>query len=313
MKTLSSCPFCRDSNLVTAYQQCRDYLVSGEVFSIEQCSGCGILLTNPQPEFGNEASSYYDSPDYISHTDHQRGFQGNVYLFVKRFMIRRKAAFLKKLFIGSKPRLLDVGCGTGAFMEAAQKRGFVGEGVEVHDGARDQAQQKGLPVYARIDELVANNNSKFDFITLWHVLEHMHDVSEALLILSNKLKPGGFLVIAVPMHDSLDSAKYGPFWAAWDVPRHLYHFNRQSLIHICEKHGFTYHSSKGLLFDSFYVSILSEYNKMMEKQKRVKHPKIAPAARIIIVVEAFFTGLFSNLIAMTGKRPWSSEIFVFKK
>lgn len=313
MKTISNCPFCGNSNQLPVYQRCRDYLVSGEVFSIVRCIDCDVLLTNPQPDFGNEASSYYDSPDYISHTDHRRGFLDKGYHVVKRFMIRRKSAFLKKLFAGAKPRLLDVGCGTGAFIEAAQKSGFVGEGLEVDSVARERAQQKGLPVYARIDELVADENAKYDFITLWHVLEHIHDVSEVLTILNNKLQPGGFLVIAVPMHTSLDAAKYGTYWAAWDVPRHLYHFNRQSLIHVCQTHGFTYHSRKGLLFDSFYVSILSEYNKIKEKQNRVKRPKIAPTARIIIFVEAFFTGLFSNLLAMAGKRPWSSEIIVFKR
>ncbi len=277
--------------------QAFDYLVSGQTFNIEQCQACNFLFTNPRPD-ELEIYKYYKSPDYLSHTDKSTGWQSYLYHKIKQLMLKTKIKLLKKHTNNTGETLLDFGCGTGEFVLAANKKGYAAIGFEPEKKARATAQSKGIKVLSEKKELFNYNTSQhFDVITLWHVLEHLHDLHERMRTFYNLLKPGALLVMAVPMANSADAAFYKQHWAALDVPRHLYHFTPGSLESLCHKCGFIIIQRKGLPFDSFYISLLSE-----------KHRKTKTAP-----INAMFRGLDSNIKALRKIKPWSSEIFICKK
>lgn len=296
METLTHCPLCNTTLKGLMYLQACDYLVSGQTFNIEKCPACDFLLTNPRPTI-QEIKKYYQSPDYISHTDHKVSFQDVLYQKIKQFMLKRKLKLLKKHTKEDVKMLLDYGCGTGDFVLAAGKSGFNAMGFEPEPKANMKAQEKGAMVFKNERELLSNHTQCYDVITLWHVLEHLHKLQENMQAFNKLLKPGASLVLAVPMANSADAQFYNEYWAALDVPRHLYHFTQSSIEDLCNANGFKIVEKKGLFFDSFYVSLLSE-----------KHKKRKAAS-----VFAMFRGLQSNMKAMRKKTPWSSEVFICKK
>jgi len=137
----------------------------------------------------------------------------------------------------------------------------------------------------------------FDAITLWHVLEHVHDLTGYVARFHELLTENGRLFIAVPNHQSYDASAYGQHWAAYDVPRHLYHFSPESIRRLFEDRGFVVHTHKPMLFDSYYVSLLSS------KYKNGKTNWIGAA----------FTATLSNLLALFNTRKCSSVIYVIRK
>ena len=276
--------------------QVRDHLVSGLTFNIERCRVCGLLFTNPRPG-SLEMKKYYQSPGYISHTDQQNSLHGFLYQTIKKRMAKNKLKLLNKYTQNTEKKLLDYGCGTGDFVLAAHNEGYESIGYEPAKNAMDRARQKGAEVLEDENILFSNHTQYFDVITLWHVLEHIHNVHEKMQVFYKILKPEAWIVIAVPMANSADASVYKEHWAALDVPRHLYHFTPNTLQNLCEANGFQIVERKGLAFDSFYVSLLSE------KYKR------KPAALPL----SLYRGLSSNFKAIRKKTPWSSEIFVCQK
>jgi len=269
----------------------RDFFKSGERFAVVWDDQLELLRTDPLPE-KDKLSTYYQSEDYISHTDNKRGFLPTLYRWVRAYTLRKKTRLINRMK-PEKGRLLDIGTGTGAFLEVARKSGWDVCGVEPSDMAARSARNKGLDILERIDDL--DTNSSFDVITLWHVLEHLPDLKEAVQKIKLLLKPGGVLIIAVPNHLSYDAKYYGPFWAGFDVPRHLWHFSKKSLPPIFKPELLSA-SVRPMIFDAFYVSLLSE------KYKGKKG----------IMARAFFIGLWSNLKAMSSGE-YSSLIYIFNK
>lgn len=293
MEKQAVCKVCGSESFEDVFQV-QDTLVSGNHFNIKECKKCGLRITYPYPDV-SELGSYYLSKDYISHTDRTTTFFEKLYGFVKRHAIKKKVSLVKDFGTNA----LDMGCGTGSFLEALRNSGKKVYGIEPDEGAREIAINKsGCEVYP---DLNTYNNSHpgllIDCITLWHVLEHIPDFDLTILKLVNIIDRGGKLLIAVPMCNSFDAAYYGSDWAAYDVPRHLFHFNRDTLKAVCEKSGLKLISRKPMFFDSFYVSILSE---------RSKKNKFA-------FLRGSWIGLVSNLYALFGVSPYSSEIFIFKK
>jgi 2-polyprenyl-3-methyl-5-hydroxy-6-metoxy-1,4-benzoquinol methylase len=296
METLVNCPICKTPLLDKPYITARDHLVSGKIFHIVQCSGCGFLLTNPRPGPGN-AQKYYNSEAYISHTEKRQSIQDFLYHLVKGIMLKRKLRLLKKHTDGNQKDLLDYGCGTGSFLKAAAESGFIVTGFEPNPKAKQIVNGRGLQVYDNYEKLFKNNSEKYYVITLWHVLEHIHDFPGILHKFYTLLKSGGLLVIAVPISDSGDALHYQEQWAAYDLPRHLYHFTNDTLIRACNSAGFQVIDKKPLPFDSYYVSLLSE------KHVQSKFP----------FIKALVQGSISNIKAVFKQTSWSSEVFVFKK
>lgn len=232
---------------------CKDHTVTGEVFELRKAKDLDLLATFPKPDL-DKLPAYYKSENYISHTDSKKGFLDKVYQKVKDLMLSKKLNWIEKEKPG-KGNILDIGAGTGDFLLAAKKRGWKVFGAEPNSGARDLASKKGLPLGDNTNSFPSHN---FDVITMWHVLEHVPDLEEQISELDRLLKPDGLLVIAVPNFKSYDARKYREFWAAYDVPRHLYHFSPSAMKEIFSSAGFFLTSQKGLFFDSFYVSLLSE-------------------------------------------------------
>ena len=237
---------------------------------------------------------YYKSENYISHTDANRNWFEKIYQLVKNYTINQKWKLIKKHTNNNSISVLDIGCGTGDFLKyGITKLNVNGVGVEPNNEAATISSSKQINVYKNINEL---NNEKYDVITLWHVLEHVIDLTEYFNFFYNQLKDKGTLIIAVPNFKSFDAKHYEQHWAAWDVPRHLWHFSKKSISIIAKKHDFKLIHIKPMYFDSFYVSMLSEEYKTGRKN----------------ILKAFFIGFLSNLKAKRTKE-YSSHIYFLKK
>jgi len=267
----------------------KDFSISQEAFELLHDTHLDMLVTKPQPE---NLASYYESDVYISHTDSNTSFIDKVYQRVKKYNLSKKVGLINRYARG-KNTLLDVGAGTGDFLKAARVDGWRIEGVEPNHEARRKALDKGISLRDRMEALPGK---KYEIISLWHVLEHLPDLENQILKLVWHMESGGTLIIAVPNFKSYDAKYYKEFWAAYDVPRHLWHFSKTSIENLFSEHGLEIVKIKPMLFDSFYVSLLSEKYKT-GKQNMFK---------------AFFLGLRSNLSALRTKE-YSSLIYVLKK
>lgn len=272
------------------YLKCVDFRVSGKEFILVPVEEGTILKTIPVPS-EVELPSYYETEDYISHTDSKKSFLDRIYQWVKTMMLKRKLNWISEH--QKRGSILDVGAGTGDFLLQARAEGWKAFGVEPSQRARERALSKGLPLEEEID---TDLQEKYDVITMWHVLEHVPDYHAEIEKLKKLLKPGGLLVIAVPNFLSYDALQYKAFWAGYDVPRHLWHFSRTGIKKAVSGQGFLFEKERPLVFDSFYVSLLSEHNKSGNTR----------------IFSAVLNGLFSNLRALrTGE--YSSLAYFFRK
>jgi SAM-dependent methyltransferase len=235
---------------------CTDHFISREVFVVEQCEECGFVFTQDYPE---EASigKYYESEDYISHSNTSRGIINKLYQFSRNLMLRKKSGFIANITGLHSGNLLDIGSGTGYFADFMKRKGWKVDGIEISRNARDfSRKQFGLNVFDP-SEIGKLEPASYDCITLWHVLEHFQDPEKYMQDIKKLLKPYGFCIIALPNSDSFDAEKYMEFWAAWDVPRHLWHFSPSTFRRFAEKSGFELIKIKRLPLDVFYISAMS--------------------------------------------------------
>lgn len=292
MLTIEKCLVC-GSNSFEPFIQCKDYTVSQETFSIVSCKSCGFKFTNPRPE-DSIIGNYYKAESYVSHTNTKKGLINQLYHFVRSYTLNKKVAMLNSFV--SRGTILDYGCGTGMFLKTCFNNGWKTFGMEPDDSARKIALEQNLQVFQNKNELApALSNNQISAITLWHVLEHVTDMNETLTFFKSILKQDGVLIIAVPNHVSYDAKHYKEFWAAYDVPRHIHHFDVKSMLQLLSNFGFKLVETKGMKFDSFYVSMLSEKCKTGSMN----------------LINAFLTGLKSNLKAKDSTQ-YSSTIYVFK-
>ena len=298
METLKKCPSCGSNKIYGTEIKCKDFLVSGEEFFIQRCDDCKLLITNPRPTF-IESKKYYKSSEYISHTDSKNNLFEKTYGLVKNIMLKRKVKLVKRHFNNSEIVLLDYGCGTGDYLVQCKKHKFKVYGIEPDEMARSRAEKKKIEVFENLEQLEERNFEKFNVITLWHVIEHIHDLNNVLERLYNAIDENGILVIAIPEHKSIDARIYKEFWAAYDVPRHLYHFNSMALNNCLSGLKLDYIIKKPLFFDSFYISILSEFNK--------------GRGRVMSFLFGSVIGFISNIYAFFKITPYSSQIYVFRK
>jgi SAM-dependent methyltransferase len=250
------CPACGSSTWkVTG--QAKDYSVSGEWFELNECTTCHLKATHPQPA-ALQLGRYYASEEYISHSDTRTGLTNKLFHKARSFMLKKKYEWVVRASGKKSGKLLDVGAGTGYFAKYMQDHGWEVIALEPDETARKVASEKlGLPLQP-IESLSVQKPGSFDVITLWHVLEHVHDIKGYMNHFHSLLKTGGILLIAVPNYTSRDARQYGSQWAAYDVPRHLWHFSPESMQKLLTKHGFTLFQKIKMPLDAFYVSMLSE-------------------------------------------------------
>jgi SAM-dependent methyltransferase len=295
MTELSHCPVCRETAF-SPYLACTDYTVSHETFNIVKCANCQFTFTNPYPEI-SQLGNYYESSAYVSHSSRPTTPIDHVYVLARRQTLKWKTRLIKTYVTVPSPALLDYGCGTGDFLTHCKNLGWKVSGVEPSTQAREIASTKsGQMIYPAIDQLP---NTTFDIITLWHVLEHVPNLHELIEALAQNLKQTGTIFIAVPNRNSWDAKHYKSTWAAYDVPRHLWHFRRQDIQKIMQAHSLNVVSTIPMKLDAYYVSLLSE---------KYRHSKLGPFS----VLKSILNGFRSNI---SGNRTseYSSHIYVIKK
>ncbi len=231
-----------------------------------------------------------------------------LYAWIKGLMIKRKLHWIKNHQYAQKPRLLDYGCGTGEFVIYAGKQGFHASGIEPNKEARNRALKKGVDVCSTFSCL--DGQPAFDVITLWHVVEHLPEAHEVLQQLHDKLNENGLIVIAVPMATSHDARHYKSDWAAWDLPRHLFHFTPKTLHAMVSQVKFEHVATYPLPFDAWYISLLSEQQKRDSKSAQKKKTLYEGPLRLL---SAARTAIISNYRARRKKSPWSSQAFIYRK
>ncbi len=251
------CPLCSSEKIGPLFT-CTDHFVSKKEFSIYKCSECEFLFTQDSPDEA-EIAGFYESDSYISHSDTSEGFSNKIYRLARSVMLNKKKKLIKKLTGLEKGTVLDIGSGTGYFAGTMKKAGWNAKGIEINAKARQfSIAHFGLDIIS--PENISNLESgSFDCITLWHVLEHFHHPFNYFSEIRRLLKPGGVCAIALPNCSSYDAEHYKEFWAAWDVPRHLWHFKPATFRIFSEKTQFFLSGNlRTLPFDVFYISQLSE-------------------------------------------------------
>ena len=289
------CPLCLSDKKVL-HLRCMDHLVSHEEFDIYKCGSCGFTFTDNYPD-ESEIGRFYESSDYISHDDNARGFINKVYFLARSLMLGRKRRAITKMTGRKTGRLLDIGCGTGYFPGMMKDYGWEVTGVEPNIKARDYARTSfGIEVIdpGQISSLIS---ASYDCITLWHTLEHFHDPRSYAGEIRRLLSPEGICLVAIPNCNSYDALYFGKFWAAWDVPRHLWHFDPETFSLFAEKAGFRIVTTLALPLDVFYISILSFRNK----------------ASGIPFIKGIVTGLWFFIRSLFRRDKGSSLIYILRR
>lgn len=291
----TQCPVC-GSTVMAKFLTAKDYTVSGEEFEIFQCNSCSLRFTQDPPDAAS-IGSYYKSEEYISHTDTSKGLINKLYRLVRKKALKQKRRVVEKETRIKHGSLLDAGSGTGSFAAEMKNAGWQVTGLEPDADARRVAEEVNGIKLLHADELFNLSPGSYDAITLWHVLEHVHELSAYLKQFKILLKENGKLFIAVPNYTSMDATVYKQYWAGYDTPRHLYHFSPQSMQKLMDKEGLQVIGTKPMWYDSFYVSLLSS---------KYKYGKTNWPA-------ALWTGLRSNIKAIGKNEKCSSLIYIVSK
>lgn len=290
MEQLNKCLIC-GSKVLKKFLLCKDHFLTKETFSIVECNNCGFRFTNPRP-FSYNLNKYYKSEEYISHSNTKKGIINKIYQLVRNYTINKKFNLINNL--GTGKSIIDIGCATGEFLNYFKKNNWKTIGIEPNENARNFAIRNFNLDIKDEDSIKEINNNSFDIITMWHVLEHVPLLNERISEIRRILKNDGYLIVAVPNCNSFDARIYKEFWAAYDVPRHLYHFTQSSVESLFKKHCLAIDKIIPMKFDSFYVSLLSEKYKTGKQNFH----------------KAFFNGIKSNYFGRKNDNNYSSLIFV---
>ena len=293
METLEFCPLCGSSNF-KAIKRIIDYSTTSEEFSVCKCYACSLLFTNPRPD-QRSIGAYYNSPAYISHSNETKGLFAATYQAIRKQAIKKKFKWIKP-YLNNEATILDYGSGTGEFLNYCKTQGLRTVGVEIAETARQKAISNYNLHVLNPERLNEIEPASVDLVTMWHVLEHLPDLSLSVDRITNKLTPNGFLVIAVPNHESYDANLYEEYWAAWDVPIHFYHFSKESMGEFAKRHALELKQIIPMPFDAYYISLLSEQYKTGHKRW----------------LKALYNGFVSNRQGIPIDNT-SSLTYIFKK
>jgi len=293
---LKKCPICEGSDVDESINL-KDYRVTKEEFSLRHCNYCDFIFTHnpPSPE---KIGPYYDSEDYLEHSNKREGLFSRLYHFARAFMLHYKYRIISGL--SKEKELLDIGAGSGQFLNFMKSKGYQVDGIELNEKAREFARENyNLSIYTA-DKLYEKGALKnFDIISLWHVLEHLYDLNKVVTRIEELLKPNGVLIVAVPNHKSHDARYFKKHWAAWDVPRHLWHFSPKNMKYLFEKHGFEVSKMKGMPFDPFFNTLLSA--------------KYRNGTSILNLFTMIIRGFIALLVGLFDTSKASSIIYILRK
>ncbi|MDA9952260.1 class I SAM-dependent methyltransferase [Chitinophagales bacterium] len=291
---MKACLVCKKTNFETVVNS-KDFCVSHEDFKVVRCTNCGFGFTENAPDV-SKIGEYYEHTDYVSHTDTKEGLFFNIYHKVRSFMLGQKRAYINKHTAVNN--ILDIGAGTGYFVNHMQSHGTAVTGFEPDNDARAQAKKNfGIELEPSLEGILGRNEV-FDAISMWHVLEHVHDLKEYFGHFQQLIKTRGVLAIAVPNYSSFDGRFYKKFWAAYDLPKHLWHFSPDSIKLLAQSNGFDHLQSYAMPFDPFYIALLSEGHKQSGGGGKIR---------------ALFIGMTSFLKGFFNPEKASSVVYVFRK
>lgn len=247
-RTKQLCPACGIASLRQAFNATPlDYSLK-ERFDILVCERCGHGITmteSAQHEMPLHEGGSYDTSEKLWHR------LASPFL---RLLERNKMKYL-----GPKPegaRLLEVGCGKGRFLEVAVDAGYSVHGLEPSKRSYSFARTRlGDKVLCMNLEDLGEEVGQFDFIVLWHVLEHINDIDAVLDKIKTLLYPAGKVLIAVPNFKSFQARIGRSNWYGLDPPRHLHHFSPQSIEKILKRHNLRI---ERFFFNSFYLDYVGE-------------------------------------------------------
>jgi len=289
------CPLC-SSEKISLFLETADHFLSKEAFNLFRCASCGFVFTRDHPDEAG-AGHYYESDEYLSHSETGKGLFNKIYGISRGIMLRRKISIIRKLSDVKNGKILDIGSGSGHFLAAMKKAGWDVSGIEINQKIREISASKFDLEILDPEQITTLQESSFDFITLWHVLEHFQDPFSYAREIKQLLKPGGICIVALPNRASYDAVHYGRFWAAYDVPRHLWHFTPDTFKTFSSDNGFELTGIKRLPLDVFYISVLSE------RYKGANLPFVA----------GILKGLWFSVLSIFNKERASSLIYLLKK
>ena len=289
------CPLCKSASIKKRFA-CKDHFASGEMFDIYECSDCGFAFTQGAPD-ETEIGRYYESPEYVSHSNTDKGLLNKLFHLVRSIMLRRKVSLVKRLTLLRNGKLLDYGAGTGYFAHSMHNAGWDVTAIEKSSAAREQAKELfGMELLPE-EELAKQPGGKYNVVTLWHVMEHIQQLDNFWEEMHRILDESGIAIVAVPNSASYDAEFYGEHWAAYDTPRHLWHFTSSTIANIASKHNFILERRYPMPFDGFYISMLSE---------RYKGRKLAS-------LRGLWNGFLGWIASLDKCSASSSIIYIFRK
>jgi len=289
------CPLCSSEKICLQFR-CKDHFISKEDFSIFKCSECDFSFTQDYPG-ETEIARFYESDEYVSHSNTSKGFSNKLYFLARNVMLRKKRQLIENVTGLKQGNVLDIGSGTGYFASAMKKAGWLVKGIEINEKARNFSISQFKLDITTPDKISALETGSFDCITLWHVLEHFHDPFNYISEILRLLKPGAACIIALPNCNSYDAKYYERFWAAYDVPRHLWHFDPDTFRLFSEKTGIILDNLRILPLDVFYISVLSEKYKSSD----------------ISLIKGIMKGTWFAFLSFFNKMRSSSVIYIVRK
>jgi SAM-dependent methyltransferase len=291
---ITTCIVCGGNTLTTELHT-KDWLVSHEDFEIKNCDNCGFRFTSNPPAAG-DAGPYYETEEYVEHSDNKEGLTNTIYHYARKWMLKYKFSLVSKYAKGK--RLLDIGSGSGYFINHMKQWGYAVNGVEISDKAVAFCQTKfDITAYSPEQFIADEISGEFDVATMWHVFEHVYSYDEYFSMLHKKLAADGTLIIATPNHLCLEEKYYRKFWNGYDVPRHLWHFTPSTFTQFAEKRGFKLIKMRNLPLDPFYNCMISASYK--------KSISLLPAT--------VFVGFLSFCNAIFSFNKSSSIVYILKK
>jgi len=293
MNPINNCPVCEENNNFT-FLKSRNFRINEEKFDVKECNNCSMRFTSPLPSV-SEIGDYYDPVNYVSHTGTKKGIVNKLFHAVRKITLRNKFNLLTKVSKGK--RHLDIGAGNGIFLNFMKEKGWDVSGIELDDRSRTAIEKNtGLKIATTVHENSESN--EYDVITMWHVLEHVYDLKKDITAIKSKLKKDGVFIVAVPNCDSYDAEFYKEYWAAYDLPIHLYHFRPKNISDLFAQFDMEVVEMKPMKFDSFYISLISEKYKNRQK------------GGAGVFIRGMWKGLVSNIKAKNGS--YSSQIYILK-